>query len=44
LDYEWERLKRVSEESGIAIYLTKERSGGDFEAVRMGLMGFELRR
>jgi len=26
----------------IAIYLAKERSGGDFEAVRMGFGGFRL--
>jgi len=41
-NFDWERLKRVSEECGIAIYLAKERSGGDFEAVRMGFGGFRL--
>ena len=41
-NFDWERLKRVSEENGIAIYLAKERSGGEFEAVRMGFGGFRL--
>ena len=41
-NFDWKKLKRVSEESGIAIHLAKERSGGDFEAVRMGFGGFRV--
>ena len=41
-DFDWERLKKLAEENGIAIYLAKERSGGEFEAVRMGFGGFKL--
>jgi len=41
-NFNWERLKRESEEKRIAIYLAKERSGGDFEAVRMGFGGFRV--
>ncbi len=40
--FNWEKLKILSQEKGIAIYLAKERSGGDFEAVRMGFGGFQL--
>ena len=37
--FNWEKFKRLSEESGIKIYLAKERCGGEFEAVRMGFGG-----
>ncbi len=37
--FDWNRLKRLSQEAGLKIYLAKERSGGDFEAVRMGFGG-----
>jgi len=36
---DWDKLKRLSQEAGLKIYLAKERSGGDFEAVRMGFGG-----
>ncbi len=41
-DFNWDRLKQITEKNNIAIYLAKERSGGDFEAVRMGFGGFRL--
>jgi len=40
--FDWEKLKSLAEENNIAIYLAKERSGGEFEAVRMGFGGFKL--
>ncbi|MBA1419902.1 MAG: PLP-dependent aminotransferase family protein [Epsilonproteobacteria bacterium] len=40
--FDWERLKALTEKNNIAIYLAKERSGGEFEAVRMGFGGFRL--
>ena len=41
--FDWEKLKSLAEEKNIAIYLAKERSGGEFEAVRMGFGGFRLK-
>ena len=41
-DFDYQKLKNLAEEKHIAIYLAKERSGGDFEAVRMGFGGFRL--
>ena len=38
----WGKLKSLAKENNIAIYLAKERSGGEFEAVRMGFGGFRL--
>ncbi len=40
--FDWEKLKSLAQKHGIAIYLAKERSGGEFEAVRMGFGGFKL--
>ena len=40
--FDWEKLKSLAEENNIAIYLAKERCGGEFEAVRMGFGGFKL--
>jgi GntR family transcriptional regulator/MocR family aminotransferase len=40
--FDWEKLKELAQKHDIAIYLSKERSGGDFEAVRMGFGGFRL--
>ena len=37
--FNWEKFKRLSEESYIKIYLAKERCVGEFEAVRMGFGG-----
>lgn len=41
-DFNWDKLKSLAEEKQIAIYLAKERSGGEFEAVRMGFGGFSV--
>ena len=41
-DFDWQKLKFLAEEAKIKIYLAKERSGGDFEAVRMGFGGFKI--
>jgi GntR family transcriptional regulator/MocR family aminotransferase len=40
--FDYQKLQRLSEKAQIKIYLAKERSGGDFEAVRMGFGGFAL--
>jgi GntR family transcriptional regulator/MocR family aminotransferase len=40
--FDWKRLKQESKQAGIKIYLAKARSGGEFEAVRMGFGGFKL--
>ena len=42
--FDWENLKKLTQENSIAIYLAKERSGGEFEAVRMGFGGFRLEK
>ena len=39
LPFDFEKFKILAEEESIKIYLAKERSGGDFEAVRMGFGG-----
>ena len=39
---DWEKLKHVAEENSIRIYLSKDVSGGEFQAVRMGFGGFRL--
>ena len=41
LPFDWEKFLRLCEEARIKVYLSKERSGGDFEAIRMGFGGFE---
>ena len=41
-NFDWEKLRALAQKHGIAIYLAKERSGGEFEAVRMGFGGFRL--
>ena len=40
--FDWVKLKKLTQKNSIAIYLAKERSGGEFEAVRMGFGGFRL--
>ncbi|HFD13728.1 MAG TPA: PLP-dependent aminotransferase family protein [Epsilonproteobacteria bacterium] len=40
--FDWKKLKILAEENNIVIYLAKERSGGEFEAVRLGFGGFRL--
>jgi GntR family transcriptional regulator/MocR family aminotransferase len=38
--FDWEKFKELAEEKEIKLYFAKERSGGDFEAIRMGFGGF----
>jgi len=38
--FNWEKFKTLSEQQSLKIYLTKERSGGNFDALRMGFGGF----
>ena len=38
--FEWEKFKELAEKREIKLYFAKERSGGDFEAIRMGFGGF----
>ena len=40
--FNWGKLKVLAEKNNIDIYLAKERSGGEFEALRMGFGGFRL--
>jgi len=42
LNFNWDGLKKLAKKKNIAIYLTKERSGGEFEAIRMGFGGFRI--
>ena len=38
--FDWDKLKSLAKEKRIKIYFAKERSGGEFEAIRMGFGGF----
>ncbi len=38
--FDWDKLKFLAEQASIKLYFAKERSGGDFEAIRMGFGGF----
>lgn len=38
--FDWEKFKELAEKKKIKLYFAKERSGGDFEAIRMGFGGF----
>ena len=38
--FDIEKLKTLAEEKSIKLYFAKERSGGEFEAIRMGFGGF----
>jgi len=38
--FDWDRLKTLAENEKMKLYFAKERSGGDFEAIRMGFGGF----
>jgi len=40
VEFDWDRLKTLAKEAKIKLYFAKERSGGDFEAIRMGFGGF----
>ena len=38
--FDWQKFHTLLQKHNIKIYLAKERSGGDFEAIRMGFGGF----
>jgi len=38
--FDWEKFKELAIEAKIKFYFTKERLGGEFEAIRMGFGGF----
>ena len=38
--FDWKRFKNLAEKENIKLYFAKERSGGNFEAIRMGFGGF----
>ncbi len=38
--FNWDKFKELAEDAKIKLYFAKERSGGDFEAIRMGFGGF----
>jgi len=38
--FDWKKFKNLAEKENIKLYFAKERSGGDFEAIRMGFGGF----
>ena len=38
--FDWDMFMSLAEENSIKLYLAKERSGGNFEALRMGFGGF----
>jgi len=40
--FDLQKLQKLAENKGIKLYLAKERSGGNFEALRMGFGGFGL--
>ncbi len=40
VSFDWELFKQKAEDEGIKLYFAKERSGGEFEAIRMGFGGF----
>jgi len=41
-NFDYQKLKDLAAQNQIAIYLAKERSGGAYEAVRMGFGGFRV--
>ena len=40
--FDWEQFFIVAEEKRIKLYMAKERSGGEYEAIRMGFGGFGM--
>ncbi len=40
--FDWKQFKSLAEKESIKLYFAKERSGGEFEAIRMGFGGFLL--
>jgi len=42
VDFDFEKFKNLAVNSGIKLYFAKERSGGEFEAIRLGFGGFEV--
>lgn len=41
VSFDWERFNTLAKQNGIKLYYAKERSGGSFEALRMGFGGFD---
>jgi len=41
--FDWNKFKQLAEKNKIKLYFAKERSGGNFEAIRMGFGGFLLK-
>ncbi len=39
-DFDWGKFKSLAEQHALKLYFAKERSGGNFEAIRMGFGGF----
>jgi len=40
--FDFEKFKILAKQKGIKLYFTKEKSGGNFEAIRLGFGGFEI--
>jgi len=40
VSFDWDKFKTLAEEAKIKLYFAKERSDGDFEAIKMGFGGF----
>lgn len=40
VSFDWNKFKTLAEEAKIKLYFAKERSDGDFEAIKMGFGGF----
>ena len=38
--FDWDKFKDLAEKNMIKLYFAKDRSGGDFEAIRLGFGGF----
>jgi len=41
--FDWKKFKNLAEKRSIKLYFAKERSGGEFEAIRMGFGGFSTK-
>ena len=42
VSFDWERFKELANKKRIKVYFAKEKSGGNWQAIRMGFGGFEL--
>jgi len=40
VDFDWDKLKKITKEKKMKLYFAKDKSGGDWEAIRMGFGGF----